>query len=220
MKKLILGALMISGMAFTAADSFADEAGLNAASDLCSRIYLDSHKMDCLKIVGHARYFSRAAVGVCSRMYLDSDKLRCLKPIANQMITDSEAKICGEWFFDSDKTNCLGAIDRPHSEQTTCGHCHTGLPDQEAGLNAAANLCSQIYLDSPKMDCLKIVGSARYFSRAAIDVCSQMYLDSNKLECLASTANRLIVDSEAEFCGGMYIDSKKTECLKTINRPF
>lgn len=196
--------------------SDADKAGLDEAADLCGKISLADTQRECFSITRAAKYFSPAAVDICGHRTYDSDKVTCLRSIANQTITDPEAKICGKMVHDSDRMKCLKASGRPWEDS------RSGFPGQGAGLNDADSICKSQYYDNDKLKCRQFVGGVKHFSPLAVDVCSRLRYKHAQVKCLKIISNQMITDPEARACGGTRVtaDMDKIDCLKAINRPY
>lgn len=86
-------------------------------------------------------------------------------------------------------------------------------------LNAAGEVCSDLYLPSDKDSCSQIVKTSSYFDRAAIKVCSGLNLPSEKIECLDKIREKKFLKADLDGCKKQSMASDKINCLASAGSP-
>lgn len=204
---------MLFIISFQTHAAFQREDNIDEAVGICSKLSSNNERLDCLKSVGSAFYFSSPALNVCAKFNSDLSKKNCVTSIINKDIREQESLSCGKQIYENDRKLCLNNIRRMSSPVNT-----RDLPSVGDGINEAAELCSNMPLDSDKLSCVKSFGVTTYYSVSAVKVCSTVIFDKDKQSCLATIADKDIRESEASACGLFMYESDKRICLGSIQR--
>ena len=186
--------------------------GLEEAAAVCRSLNFDSSKTQCVRIIGQARMFSPEAARVCGGLDYDSSKTNCLEAIKDKFISPQTASLCAEMTYDSSKVQCLrdGASREPDWRD---GRWGPGPGHAGRGMDPAAEACRKLNYYSNRLECVRVIGSARFFSTEAAQVCGDLNYDSSVLSCLKAVKDRNIAPHLARICGDMDYDSETISCL-------
>jgi hypothetical protein len=186
--------------------------GLYAAVQSCAKMSDDPEAIKCIQIESSANWFTAEAVSVCNEGTWDREKNQCLESIKDKWIQPSEAQTCQSQTFFSDKAQCLALITRVFPYRTTL------KADPAPGLDEAGRFCQSFFFDQDKNNCIRLTGSAQYFSVHALGLCKSLFTDSEKLNCLEAIKNKVITEPENGVCASLFTDQYKQQCLKSHQR--